>query len=242
MIAARLWGSSTMRRQPSDALQVRGRSRLHDPVELWSWGAFNVSRPMTIGRSRSFARSRKFEAIRSRSKLPRSATCHSSSGSLKNAYSHVLDWWSRGLWSTRSPPLWSDRTPAKSPRHLQKNKIVWEHSPTRIKWRDKMRLNRGVASPIHYPYSSSISRTRGAPHGRPRGAMCRVATCHIAAPPVCHLATRGPPVALPRGLSASSHPLGGPARHVSARQLSRSPRQRLQVRNHFFVILNRKNS
>ena len=123
-----------------------------------------------------------------------------------------------------------------------KNKIVWEHSPTRIKWRDRTRLNRGVASPINCPHVSSISSTRGAPHGRPRGAMGRVATCHVAAPPVRHLATRGPPVALPRGLSASSHPLGGPVHHVSARQLSRSPRQGLHVRNHFFVILNRKNS
>ena len=118
-----------------------------------------------------------------------------------------------------------------------KNKIVWEHSPTWIKWRDRTRLNRGVASPINCPHVSSISSTRGAPHGRPRGAMGRVATCHVAAPPVRHLAMRGPPVALPRGLNASSHPMGGPTRHVSARQLSRSPRQRLQVRNHFFVIL-----
>ena len=50
------------------------------------------------------------------------------------------------------------------------NKIVWEHSPTRMKWRDRTRLNRGVASPINCPHVSSMSSTRGAPHGRPRGA------------------------------------------------------------------------
>ena len=125
-------------------------------------------------------------------------------------------------------------------RHVtwKKNKIVWEHSPTRIKWRDRTRLNRGVASPINYPLVSSISSTRGAP----RWAMVRVATCHVSTPPVRHFVMRGPPVALPRGLSASSHPLGSPTRHVSARQLSRSPRQRAGKKPFFFVILNRKNS
>ena len=67
-----------------------------------------------------------------------------------------------------------------------------------------------------------------------------VATCQVPAPPVRHLATRGPPVALPRGLSAASHQRGGPARHVSARQHSRSPHHHLQVNTHFFQILNKK--
>ena len=40
-----------------------------------------------------------------------------------------------------------------------KQKIAWEHSPTRIKKRESTRLNRGVASPINYPYFSSISST-----------------------------------------------------------------------------------
>ena len=68
----------------------------------------------------------------------------------------------------------------------------------------------------------------------------RVATCHVPAPPVRHLATRGPPVALPRGLSAASHPRSGPARHVSVRQHFRSPHHHLQVNTHFFRILNKK--
>ena len=184
----------------------------------------------THQKSRTIARSRKFEAIRSRSKLPRSATCHPSSGSLKMHIAACLiddrvDSGPRDL--RRSDPI---RRPPSRHVSCKKNKIVWEHSPTRIKWRDRTRLNRGVASHINYPHVSSISSTCGAP----RGAMGRVATCHVGAPPVRHLATRGPPVALPRGLNASSHPLGSPTHHVSARQLSRSPRQRLQVRNHFF--------
>ena len=78
------------------------------------------------------------------------------------------------------------------------NKIAWEHSPTRIKRRESTRLNRGVASPINYPYVSSISSTRGAPHGCPRG---RVASLPLGAPRATPAwATR----VLPRGLSATS--------------------------------------
>ena len=118
---------------------------------------------------------------------------------------------------------------------------MWDHSPTRNKWRDRTLLNRGVASPINCPHVSSMSSTRGAPHGCPRGpAWSRGHLPRARAPPVRHLATRGPPMALPRGLSASSHPRGGPARHVSARQHSHSPRHHLQVSTHFFRILNKK--
>ena len=63
---------------------------------------------------------------------------------------------------------------------------------------------------------------------------CRVAPRHVAAP-CASCAPRGPPAALPRGLRAGSHPRGGPARHVSARRLPRSPRQHLQVNTPLFL-------
>ena len=125
-----------------------------------------------------------------------------------------------------------------------KNKIVWEHSPTRIKWRDRTCLNRGVASPINCPHVSSISSTRGAPHGRPRGAMGRVATCHVAAPPlICaplsHArATRGSAtwpqrLVAPTGWSHAPR-VGAPAFPLAtSAPAGKKP---------FFVILNRKNS
>ena len=76
-----------------------------------------------------------------------------------------------------------------------KNKIVWEHSPTRIKWRDRTRLNRGVASPINCPHVSSMSSTRGAPHGRPRGAAWsrgHLPRCRTPCAPLSHARpTRG---------------------------------------------------
>ena len=75
------------------------------------------------------------------------------------------------------------------------NKIVWEHSPTRIKWRDRTRLNRGVASPINCPHVSSMSSTRGAPHGRPHGAAWsrgHLPRCRAPCAPLSHArATRG---------------------------------------------------
>ena len=75
------------------------------------------------------------------------------------------------------------------------NKIVWEHSPTRIKWRNMMRLNRGVASPINCPHVSSMSSTRGAPHGCPRGAAWsrgHLPCCRAPCAPLSHVrATRG---------------------------------------------------
>ena len=76
-------------------------------------------------------------------------------------------------------------------------KIVWEHSPTRIKRRERTRLNRGVASPINCPHISSMSSTRGALHGRPRGrpatwrAPCASCVGHTrpATWPQCHVVT-----------------------------------------------------
>ena len=97
-------------------------------------------------------------------------------------------------------------------------------------------------SPL-YPWALHMptSLPRGAPHGRPRGlAWMRgplprgCALCAFCAP-------RGPPTALPRGLSAASQPCGGPVRHVSARRSSRSPRQHLQVRNSLFRDFSKRN-
>ena len=71
-----------------------------------------------------------------------------------------------------------------------KREIVWEHSPTRRKYWDTLRLNRrappcyqGPTIPVGPPPANPYM-PRGAPHGRPRGLLSRVsATC----------ASRGPP-------------------------------------------------
>ena len=58
-------------------------------------------------------------------------------------------------------------------------------------------------------------------HVDPRGPLPRGRTlCASCASP-------GPPTALPRGLSAASHPCGGLARHVSFRRWARLPHQHL---------------
>ena len=80
-----------------------------------------------------------------------------------------------------------------------KTKIVWEHSPTQIKRRERLRINRGKDSPINYPNIFLCSATRGAPRGRPRGAW-----------PPCHLAR---PVRLLRGPHASCHVASAPRRN-----------------------------
>ena len=79
-------------------------------------------------------------------------------------------------------------------------KTVREHSPTRRKEREMMRINRGVTSPINCLYPSITEPTRGAPHGRPRGRVAFLPLGAPCAPPA--RATR----ALPRGLSAASQP------------------------------------
>ena len=117
--------------------------------------------------------------------------------SLKLPFAHVVNFmitWTRVHAITAALILSDARQAATSPAI---NKIVWEHSPTQIKRRERMRLNRGVASPINNPHVSSISSTRGAPHGRPRG--------HVASLPLG--APRAPPAwatrVLPCGLSAT---------------------------------------
>ena len=150
--------------------------------------------------------------------------------------------------------LISDCSDVATSRATDKKRVG--HSPTRRKYWEKTRLNRGaqlstncVTVPTllpgpHYTCGPSICQPylpHGAPHGRPRGPawsrghLPRVralkATC----------APHGPPVALPRGLSAASHPCGGPARHVSARRRTRSPRQHMQVSNSLFRDFSKEN-
>ena len=89
-----------------------------------------------------------------------------------------------------------------------KTKIVWEHSPTRIKRRKRLRINREKLSPINYPNKPLCSATRGAPHGRPRGAW---------------------PPAIWRAPCAScvghTRPATWPQRHVVTARWTRAPRQ-----------------
>ena len=120
-----------------------------------------------------------------------------------------------------------DPTPTARPRCLHKLNSAG-HSPTRNKRRrivtikDRRAVRICVTAPIYLPGPTNpwalhlpTPLPHGAPHGRPRGpvdprgllprvyALC--ATC----------ASRGPPAALPRGLSAALHPRGGPACHIS---------------------------
>ena len=129
----------------------------------------------------------------------------------------------------RSRP-WGDRTLATRPRCLQ-GKIVWEHSPTRKKNRQNMRLNRGAPLSSHsvtvppcyqgplYPWALHLRALlpRGAPHGRPRGPI-RVAS----ATRWRHLCLAWAAWALPRGLSAGSHP-GSVPRATSAPTGNKTP-------------------
>ena len=114
-----------------------------------------------------------------------------------------------------------------------KGKIVWEHSPTRRKENELMRINRGVNSPTNCLYLLYYWNLHVAPH---TGA-------HVAAWPPCHLAAPcAPPAratqALPRGLSAASQPelvlratSLWPLRHVSRRHIT------LQVKPVFSIFL-----
>ena len=80
------------------------------------------------------------------------------------------------------------------------NKIVWEHSPSRIKRRERARLNRGKDSPINYPNISSLLRDTWRPTRAPtwpRGlpaiwrAPCASCVGHTrpATWPQCHVVT-----------------------------------------------------
>ena len=116
-------------------------------------------------------------------------------------------------------------TPMHPPRHLH-IRTVWEHSPTRKKRMEMMTINYRevvpicVTAPIHLPGPTNPwalhlpTFCHVAPHTGvrvdPRGLLPHVralcATC----------ASSGPPTALPRSLNATSHPRGGPTRHVSS--------------------------
>ena len=74
----------------------------------------------------------------------------------------------------------------------------------------------------------------GPPHGRPRGPAWLRGPLPRGRALCASCASRGPPRALPRGLSAASHSCSGLARHVLARRSSRSPCQHLQVINPLF--------
>ena len=128
---------------------------------------------------------------------------------------------------------------------------MWEHSPTRKKKRRRSRLKCGgavricVTAPMNSPVPTNpwalhlpTNLARGAHTGAHVDPRCRVALRHVAAR-CASCASRGPPAALPRGLRAASHPRGGPARHVSARRLPRSPRQHLQVNTPFLRFVNK---
>ena len=103
----------------------------------------------------------------------------------------------------RSRP-WGDRTIVARPRHLQ-GKTVWEHSPTRKKYKGRTRLNRGEDSPINCPIISSLLRDMWRP-------------------------TRAP--TWPRGLPATwrasyvghTRPATWPQRHVVTARRTRVPR------------------
>ena len=117
-----------------------------------------------------------------------------------------------------------------------------EHSPTRKKWRDTARLNRGVDSPINAVTVPSITElTRGAPHGRPRGRVAslprgRATMCLLRGPPgLCHVALV--PRRNPSRSRAPRHL--GPARHVSRRHVTLQVKPLLVI--FLMKILNKKN-
>ena len=117
---------------------------------------------------------------------------------------------------------------------------MWEHSPTRRKKYPLARINRGVNSPINCQRPLSLTEpARGAPHGRPRGrvASLPLGCARAAWPPATHqrhLRHAWAAQALPRGLSATSHP-----RSVRRATLAAAlPRQHLEViKPPFFAIL-----
>ena len=111
-----------------------------------------------------------------------------------------------------------------------KKDTVWEHSPTRRKYVDTLRLNRGAPLFRHsvtvpqcyqgplYPWALHLrTLCHVAPHtgthvDRPRGLLPRVsATCAPRGPPgLCHVAS------VPRGTPGRSRaPCQPPPRHVS---------------------------
>ena len=109
---------------------------------------------------------------------------------------------------------------------------MWEHSPTRRKRWEMLRLNRGVDSPINFITIPSITSLHVVPH-----------TSIRVGPSAWPLATRQRHLrlvratwALPRGLNAASHPEAVPCTTSAAtRHIT------LQVKTPFSRFLNRKN-
>ena len=124
------------------------------------------------------------------------------------------------------------------------SKTVCEHSSTRRKSWEVMRLNRGaqlstncITTPLSY---QGPTIPMGPPYANHPHATWRPSQASAGGPSAWPPATRQRHLrlaratqALPRGLSAASHHRGGPASHVSACSC-RSPRQHLQVRTLFF--------
>ena len=181
----------------------------------------------------------------------RSRSFHVSSGKpsikiyLNSLFAHVVNLmiaWTRVHAITTALIRSDTRQAATSPAI---NKIAWEHSPTRIKRRESTRLNTGVASPINYPYVSSIfqytwrpTRAPTWPRGLPATwrAPCDSCVGHTcpATWPQCHVVT-GRWTRAPRR----------PARHVSP-AWAYSPRQPTLATSAagnfspFFAILTKK--
>ena len=114
--------------------------------------------------------------------------------------------------------------------------LQYRDAVTHLRYRPQLLIK------AHYTRGPSICKTpcHVVPHtGAHVNPRCCVALCHVAAP-CASCAPLGLPAALPRGLRAVSRPRGGPARHVLARRLPRSPRQHLQVNTPFLRFLNKK--
>ena len=120
---------------------------------------------------------------------------------------------------------------------------MWEHSPTRKKKRENLRLNRGAPLGYHsvtvppcyhgplylWPLHLRTLMPHGAPHRRPRGPV-RVASCHASAPLAARVGRPGS-ATWPQCRVA---PRVGPARHVSRRLATSAPTGK---KSPFFAIL-----
>ena len=138
--------------------------------------------------------------------------------SSNSARVRLLIAWTRVHAISAVPPASDARRVATSPAIIN---FVWEHSPTRIKRRERMRLNRGEDSPINYPNISSLLRDTWRPTRaptRPRGLSaiwrgpCAFCVGHTrpATWPQCHVVTA-------RWSRAPRQPPPGFACHVISR-------------------------
>ena len=126
-----------------------------------------------------------------------------------------------------------DRRPRREIRRTSclhvtcKRETVWEHSPTRRKYWETLRLNRGA--PLYFqlryrpPCYQGCTIPVGPPPANPLHAMWRPSRASTWPPTTRqrHLRLARATRALPRGLSAASHleavprATSAPARHVS---------------------------